>query len=386
MNIVVNTRLLLTNKLDGIGWFTYETLLRVTRLHPEHHFTFLFDRKYSEEFIFSKNITPVVIAPQARHPFLWYSWFEWSVPRALKKYKADLFLSQDGYLSLSTDVRSMTVIHDLNFEHFPKDLPWLVRKYYKFYFPEFAKKAARIATVSQYSKNDIVNIYHIDPDKIDVVYNGANENFKPISNDEKQLCRKKYTHSAPFFLFIGALHPRKNLANLFIAFDSFKKIISNDSGKPPNHIEEAKTKLLIVGKKKWWTKEMQFAYQAMQFKNEVIFIDRLSGIELNNVMASALALTYVSNFEGFGIPVLEAMYCETPVITSDVTSMPEIGGDAVLLVDPASTDSITNAMVKVAKDQKLREKLINKGKIQRQKFSWDKTAELLWQCIEKVMA
>lgn len=374
MNIAVNTRLLLKNKLDGIGWFTYETLSRITRQHPEHNFIFLFDRKYSEEFIFSNNITPIVIHPQARHPFLWYWWFEWSVTRAMEKCKADLFLSQDGYLSLSTKVKSINVIHDINFEHFPKDLPLLVRNYYKFYYPKFAKKAVRIATVSQFSKNDIVNKYHVDPDKIDVVYNGANESFKPISDEEKQLCRKKYTNNAPFFLFIGALHPRKNLTNLFLAFNSFKK----------NSIA-TNTKLLIVGKKKWWTKEMQLAYRGMQFKSEVIFIDRLSGIELNNVIASALALIYVSNFEGFGIPVLEAMYCETPVITSNVTSMPEIGGDAVLLVDPASTDSITNAMMKVAKDKKLREELVKKGKIQRQKFSWDKTSDLLWECIEKII-
>ena len=146
------------------------------------------------------------------------------------------------------------------------------------------------------------------------------------------------------------------------------------------------TKLLIVGEKKWWTKNMELVYKGMQFKNEVIFINRLSGNELNNVIASALALTYVSNFEGFGIPILEAMYCETPVITSNVTSMPEVGGDAVLLVDPACTDSITHAMMNVAKDQKLRERLINKGKIQRQKFSWDKTSDLLWQSIEKAIA
>ena len=160
----------------------------------------------------------------------------------LKKIKADLFLSQDGYLSLSTNLRSLAVIHDLNFEYFPKDLPWLVRKYYKSYFPEFAKKAVRIATVSQYSKNDIVNIYHVNPDKIDVVYNGANENFKPISEEEKQLCRKKHTHSAPFFLFIGALHPRKNLANLFIAFDSFKKLVEGNSAHLPANVSRKAAK------------------------------------------------------------------------------------------------------------------------------------------------
>src|SRR5512139_2040469 len=102
MRIAVNTRLLIKDKLEGIGWFTYETLKRITRKHPEHEFIFLFDRPFDKEFIFAQNIIPVIITPEARHPILWYLWFEYSVPRALKKYKADIFLSPDGYLSLST--------------------------------------------------------------------------------------------------------------------------------------------------------------------------------------------------------------------------------------------------------------------------------------------
>ena len=99
MRIAVNTRLLLKDKLEGIGWFTFETLKRITKNHPEHEFIFLFDRPYDKEFIFSENIIPVVIQPPARHPFLWYLFFEWSIPAALKKYKADIFISPDGWLS-----------------------------------------------------------------------------------------------------------------------------------------------------------------------------------------------------------------------------------------------------------------------------------------------
>ena len=131
MIIAVNTRLLLKNKLEGIGWFTFETLKRITQKHKEHQFVFIFDRPYSEEFIFSNNITPVVIVPQARHPFLWRWWFEKSIPKVLRRHKADLFLSPDGYLSLKTDVKSIAVMHDLNFEHHPNDLPFLVRRYYR---------------------------------------------------------------------------------------------------------------------------------------------------------------------------------------------------------------------------------------------------------------
>jgi hypothetical protein len=174
LQIVVNTRLLLKDKLDGIGWFTYQTLKRITKNNPEVHFVFLFDRPYDEEFIFSDNVTPLILSPQARHPFLYHAWFQFSVKSLLNKMKPDLFLSTDGFICLGTKCKQLSVIHDINFFHHKKDLKWLTGKYYNHYFPKFAAAATRIATVSEYSKNDIVKNYKTDPSKIDVVYNGIN--------------------------------------------------------------------------------------------------------------------------------------------------------------------------------------------------------------------
>ncbi len=373
MKIAVNTRLLLKGRLEGIGWFSYETLKRITRAHPEHEFYFLFDRKYDEEFIFASNVHPVVIPPQARHPLLYYLWFEQAVPRVLRKIGADLFFSPDGYLSLNTRVPSMNVFHDLNFEHYPKDLPWIERKFYRHYFPEYAHKARRIATVSEYSKSDIVKLYGVDKTKIDVVYNGANENFKPISSFEIENTREKYSGGSPYFIFVGSLHPRKNLARLFAAFDLFKKSDDRD------------VKLLIVGEKKWWTTEIDTAFEKMQAKEDVIFAGRLTIIDLHLVLASALATAYVSYFEGFGIPIVESYYCDVPVITSNVTSMPEVAADAALLVDPFSVQSIADALTQMAKDESLRQDLIEKGRERLKMFSWQKTSERLWASMQNLM-
>jgi glycosyltransferase involved in cell wall biosynthesis len=373
MKIAVNTRLLLKNKLEGIGWFTFETLKRITTQHPEHEFFFIFDREYSDEFIFSDNITPIVIHPQARHPVLYYIYFEYSIPRILKKLKPDLFLSPDGYLPLSGKTKMLNVFHDLNFEHYPDDLPFAERKYYRYFFPKYAHKANRIATVSEYSKSDIVKQYGVSPDKIDVVYNGANENFKPIADKEKQSVREKYTKGNPYFLFVGALHPRKNLVNLFKAFDTFKQGGKNSE------------KLLVVGEKKWWTDDIKKAYGEMKNREDVIFSGRLEFVELQLVLAAALALVYVSYFEGFGIPIVEAFYAETPVITSNATSMPEIAGGAALLVDPFSIDSICGQMKKMASDGELRKDLIENGKERRKEFTWQKSADRLWRSIEKTI-
>jgi len=373
LKIAVNTRLLLKNKLEGIGWFSFETLQRITKQHKEHQFYFIFDRKFDDSFIFSDNITPLVIPPQARHPVLYYLWFEKSIPRLLKKIQPDLFFSPDGYLSLSTSVKSMNVFHDLNFEHYPDDLPYPERTFYRHYFPLYAKKAHRIATVSEFSKRDIINQYHIDPVKIDVVYNGANERYAPIPEPEKLLVRLKYTEGKPYFVFIGALHPRKNLSNLFKAFDLFRKETGNDM------------KLLIVGQKKWWTKQIKESFEHMQFNHDVIFCGRLEPMELNRVISSATAMTYVSYFEGFGIPILEAFHCETPVITSNVTSMPEVAGNAAILVDPFSVRSICEGMKRIAMEPGLADELIEKSRVQRTNFSWQKSADRLWSSMEKAL-
>ena len=372
MKIAINTRLLIKNKLDGIGWFTFETLNRITKAHPENTFYFIFDRPYHPEFAgFSDNIIPIVLSPQARHPLLFYIWFEWSIPFLFRKINPDIFVSPDGYISLSTKVPTLAVIHDLNFEHYPKDLPWLVRWYYRHYFPQFAQKSARIVTVSEFSKQDIVEQYHINPEKIDVVYNGASALFTPINETVKNEVRHEYSQGKPYFLFVGALHPRKNLINLLKAFDLFRDRHDTD------------IKLLVVGEKKWWTPEMQAAYSGMKWTNEVIFIGRMDIGQLRKVLGAALAQVYVSYFEGFGIPIIEAFNCEVPVITSNVTSMPEVAGDAALLVDPFSVNSIADGLSKIAFDPIYRISLIEKAKERRKIFDWDQTANGLWQSIER---
>ncbi len=371
MKIAVNTRLLLKDKLEGIGWVAYECLRRIVKSHPEVEFYFIFDREYDERFIFADNVKPVVLFPPARHPFLYIAYFEFAVARFLRKLKPDLYLSTDAYLSLRSKTKQLAVFHDINFEHFPQDFPKIHLWHYKKFFPRYARKATRILTVSEFSKNDICECYGINPNKIDVAYNGANEIFTPVSEEVKTETRNKYSEGNPYFMFVGSLHPRKNLARLFTAFDIFKK--END-----NNI-----KLVIVGEKKWWTEPIKNAYEAMTHKDDVIFTGRLSAEDLHLVTASALASVYVSYFEGFGIPIVEAFKCDTPVITSNVTSMPEVAADAALLVDPFDVNSIAEAMKKILNDD-VRQGLIEKGRIRRQDFSWDKAAEGWWKCIEKI--
>ncbi len=370
MKIVVNTRLLLKNRMEGIGWFAFETLKRITQQHPEHTFYFIFDRPYSNEFVFADNVKPIVISPPARHPILWYLWFEWSLPNVLKVIKPDVFVSPEGYLTLRTDIPQVNVMHDIAYEHYPETVPWLVRKYYRYYFPKFARKAKVVATVSEFSRQDIIKYYQIPAEKIKVVYNGINENFHEVPETEKLQTRQKWSSGKPYFVFVGGLQPRKNLQKLIEAFIIFKERSASDF------------KLLLVGKSAYKSNELEAFSRQSIYAEDIIFTGRVeSQAELNKIISASYAMTYVSVFEGFGIPCLEAMKCGTAVITSNTSSMPEVCGDAALYVDPHNIESIADGLFKLASDKNLREELIVLGKIQSQKFSWQKTADMFYAII-----
>ncbi len=370
MKIAVNTRLLIADKLEGIGWFAHETLKRIVEMHPEHEFLFFFDRPYDSRFIYGTNVTPIVVGPPARHPLLFYIWFEWRLPAILRKHKVDVFLSPDGYLSLRSDVMQIAVFHDINFEHFPHYVPLAARLHYLYYFKRYAHIASRIATVSAYSKKDIVDTYGVDASKIDVVYNGVNTSYVPLAKKEIDEVRAKFSGGKPYFLFVGSIHPRKNLANQLRAYVHFRKATA------------LAYPFLIVGATYWHDKEIDQVIGDTAYRSDILFLGRKDMESLIKLYGAAVALMFVSHFEGFGIPLLEAMRAEVPVITSTKTAMPEICGEAGLICDPNNPEEIADAMKHIAEDADLRRKLIEAGRHQHAKFSWDRTATALWQTIE----
>ncbi len=367
MRIAVNTRLLLKGRLEGIGWFTWQTLEPMIRNHPEHDFYFIFDRPYDPSFIAAPNVHPVVIGPQARHPLLFMPWLECSVPHVLKKYQIDLFLSPDGFLSLRTSVPTCLVVHDLAFEHFPHHMRWSQRNYWRWFSPRFARKADRLVTVSDFSKQDIVSRYGIEPEKIDIVPNGAHPFYQPLSWEEKQEVKQKLTGGAQYFVFAGALHPRKNVARLLHAFVRFKKR------------QRSNFKLVIVGRLAWKYEEILRLKEEMPVRDEVIWTGYQEVDALSRIMAAAYALVYPSLFEGFGIPILESMQCGVPVIVSRTSSMPEVAGDAGLLIDPESVEDIAEKMEYLYKNEHERSRLAAKALERSREFSWEKSSALLWE-------
>jgi len=373
MNIAINVRLLRKDNMSGIGVFTFETLKRVVAKHPEHKFIYIFDEDFNKEFITSDNIETIIVRPRGYHraPILWF-WHEIMLSHRLKRLKPDLFIAPDGFMSLSSKIPTLIVIHDLNFEHFPTFIPKALSNFHRKFTPKYARKAIRVMTVSEFSKNDIADRYNISKEKIDVVYNGSKDIFKPLSEDEKRKVKDLYSEGSPYFLFVGSIHPRKNLYNQLKAYELFR--INNKSSYH---------KFLIVGEKWIWDQKHQDLLERMLYKSDVIFTSRINDYELTRVVASADCMLYVSSFEGFGIPILEAFSCAVPVITSTTSSMPEVAADAALCVDPKSDVEIAKAMHKVIYDADLKTSLIEKGFERLKIFNWERTANLFWESIEK---
>jgi len=371
MRIAVNTRFLLKGKLEGVGLFTHQVLKRLVAQHPEHEFLFFFDRAFDPYFIYGKNVTPIALFPPARHPFLFLWWFEWSVARALKKYKPDIFLSPDNFLTLNTGTKTVLVTHDLAYLQFPEQLSFFHRTYYKIFSPRFNKKANKIVAVSQYTKDDIVAKYGISPEKISVACNGCDEIFRPISENERSVVQSEFSDGKPYYFYVGAIHPRKNIHRLIAAFDLFKAASNSPA------------KLLIAGRFAWKPGEVKSAIDRSPYQQDIKLLGYVDDHLLAKLMAGALACTYVSLFEGFGIPILQAMHCDVPVITSNTSSMPEVGGDAAVIIDPFSVAEIAAAMQQIWQDPHLRSTLVENGRAQRCLFSWQKAADVVYECLDK---
>jgi glycosyltransferase involved in cell wall biosynthesis len=369
LKIAVNTRFLLPGQLEGFGWYTHEIVSRMVKNHPEDQFFFFFDRPYDSSFVYGQNVTPMVLFPPARHPFLFDWWFEWSVPRALKRCGADVFFSPDSMCSLRADIPTVMTCHDLVPLHFPEQVERRHRAYLQRKLPLWFERANHLLTVSEFVKNDMVTTCGIAPEKITAVYNGYRDAFLPLSAAQIGEVRSRYSSGQPYFFYAGAIHPRKNIHRLIEAFDQFRLVTG------------ARCKLLLAGRFAWQTGEIRQAWENARFRDDIVFPGYVGVEELPLLTGAAIASTYVSLSEGFGLPLAEAMACDVPVITSEASCLPEVAGGAALLVNPFDTASITEGLKNIYASEELRNSLVARGRVRRKEFSWEKAAEVVWEVV-----
>jgi len=260
----------------------------------------------------------------------------------------------------------VATIHDLAFERMPETFTRRGSFQLKLTVRRTAKKAARIATVSEYSRQDLLSIYKLTPEKVVVTYNGIESSFAPrpsVPNEAEEV-RRRFGVSRDFLLAVGSLQPRKNMVRLIRAYARLR-----------SEREDFRPQLVIVGRKLWLASEIFDEVKRQRWADDVILTGYVPDEDLPALYRAARAFVYPSLFEGFGLPPLEAMACGTPVVTSDVSSLPEVTGDAALLIDPNDERALANALIEIVNNEGLRAELRERGIAQAKKFTWRAAAE-----------
>lgn len=371
MRIAVNAIFLQDNLREGFGHYAAEVLKRMVIQHPEDDFLLVYDRPWETPFLEASNLTSILVSPAARHPLSFKYWYDVKASKAVKKWKADVWFQPYGFCSLTSRIPQVLMIHDLAFLHYPKYISWYQRAYYRWFTPAFIRKAKKLITVSEFSKNDIVKSYRTSNDHIQVIPGAARTAFQPLDWEARQVVKDGYADGREYFLFVGGIHPRKNLLNLLKAFSHFKKW------------QHSNMKLLVAGRLAWQYDDLLEKLKTYKYREDVVLLDYLPEDQLQRVTAAAYALVYPSWFEGFGLPILEAMKCEVPVICSNTSSMPEVAGEAALLVDPADPDAIAKEMLSLYRNEGIRNAFIEKGIQRAACFSWEDAAESLYEALRQ---
>ena len=371
MRIAINARFLLPGKIEGIGRVSYELIKRFVREHPKDQFLLIFDRDTEDQYDFGPNVEKTILFPPARHPLLFILWFEISLFNCIKKWKADIFYSPDGFCCLRSKVPTVITCHDLAYLHYPKQISLIEKWYYQFFVPRFLAKAEATICVSKATKDDVIRHFPSVKEKTYSISNGPTlRNYDIVLENTGH---KPVTDGLPYFLYVGAIHPRKNIVNLIKAFSLFK----TKYGCPHT--------LIITGRNAWQTQEVNKAFKESKFQSHINFTGYLSEYDLWSVLKGSDLFLYLSLFEGFGLPILEAFSAEIPVITSNRSSMPEVAGNAAILVDPMNLEMIADAMYEVVSDKNLKQELIKSGLEQLKKFNWDQSAQDYWKIFQTVI-
>lgn len=369
MKIGIDIRTLMDVQYSGVSEFTLNLINSIFKQDKINEYILFYNsgKDVSEripEFDF-----PNVKIVNRRYPNKIFNYFlqkflHW--PKIDQLLGVDLFfMPHMNFIALNNNARKIITIHDLSFLKYPEFFSARKNIWHKMInIKKLLSKFDEIITVSQNTKDDIVDECQVDPKKIKVIYSGIDTKYKKIT-DELLLKKIKDKYKLPekFIFYLGNVEPRKNIESLIIAFEKLKEKNEFNS-----------LKLVIAGGTGWKTNKIISVWENSKVKEDIIFLGYIDNNDKPSLYSLASVFVYPSFYEGFGFPVLEAMACETPVITSHTSSLPEITGTAAITIDPYNTNEITQAIELIINNENLRKDIIKKGLEQASHFNWDKTA------------
>jgi glycosyltransferase involved in cell wall biosynthesis len=343
----------------------------------------LADSDASDEFVVfqhRKHKTPLIQAPNFRRAALFapvhHRLEQYLLALELYRYRLDLLHSTDFIPPLYSPCKSVITVHDLAFLHYPHFLTAQSAAYYGL-IDRAVVRADHIIVPSEHTRQDLVAQLGVDADKVSVIYEAANPLFAPLPVDSTRAAvAARYGLPETYFLSVGTIEPRKNVTGLLQGFACLREKFGLD--RPAG--------LVIAGGKGWLYEETLEAVRTLNLSEHTFFVGRVSDADLHRLYVGARGLLHVAHYEGFGLPPLEAMACGTPTIVSNVSSLPEVVGDAALLVNPRDSEEIAVAMHRLLTDDALHEELRQKGLQRARTFSWDKAAQRTLEVYRQVAA
>ncbi|HNX10907.1 MAG TPA: glycosyltransferase family 1 protein [bacterium] len=373
MTIGIDIRTLLDKYYSGVSEYTLNLVNQFLLQDKENHYSLYYNcgRDLSDRLPKFSGEKVKVISTRYSNKFFNYILQKIihrpQIDQVLKlNAQTDVFLAPHiNFLSLSAAPKKVLTIHDLSFLRYPEFFSRRKNLWHRLInIKKLVKQFDCLVAVSEHTKIDIVEILKFPAEKIKVIYAGLNPELKPITDsNELSLVKTKYNLPDNFILYLGNIEPRKNIAGLIAAYNQLRR---------ENKIGD--TKLIIAGATGWRIKEIFKTWRKSPYQSDIIFLGYIEKADKPALYSLARVFAYPSFYEGFGFPPLEAMACGAPVVSSAASSLPEVLGNAAVLVDPDNVRSLATALAEVINDGKLRESLIAKGLVRAAEFKWEKTA------------
>lgn len=386
--IGIDVRCLTEGRRTGVEEYTINLLKEVFRLDTQNEYCLFFNswknsradldwlQKFPQVKLFKFKIPNKIL-----NFCFWY--LNWpKIDRLLGGVNV-FFMPNLTFAAVSQKTKLIITLHDLSFERYPEMFSWKRRLWHYLVEPrKLCRRAEKIMAVSESTKNDLASLYKIAPEKINVIYNGLADKFRVIDRNDKRLIvvKEKYQLPYRFILYLGTIEPRKNISSLIRAFNQLKT-----QAQAENNAELSKYKLVLAGQDGWLMKDIWREIDASPYRADILQINFVAEVDKEYFYNLSSLFVYPSFFEGFGFPPLEAMRCGVPVITANCSSLPEVVNGGGIMIDPHRPSEIAVAMQEILTNQDLRDKLIQKGLEQSQKFDWHKSAKKFEQLLKQVL-